>query len=50
MKSINGIDVFNGMAGNAIRAALQKVDSGKTRIFSGGAGAFDWAFKKPDAA
>lgn len=50
MKSINGIDVFNGMAGDGIRAMLQKVDGGKTRIFSGDAGAFDWAFKQPAAS
>lgn len=47
MKSINGLDVFNGMAGDGIRAMLQKVDSGKARIFSGDTGDFGWIFKKP---
>jgi chromosome segregation ATPase len=49
MKSISGIDVFNGMAGDGIRAMLQKVDSGKARIFSGEKGDFGWIFKKPAA-
>jgi len=37
------------MAGDAIRAILQKADSSKERIFSDDVGAFDWQFKKSAA-
>lgn len=46
MKSASGANIFHGMSGADIRAILQKVDSGKARIFSEDSGSVGWQFKQ----
>jgi len=50
MKSAIGVNVFNGMSGNDIKAILQKVDSHKTQIFSEDDGSIDWKYKEPESS
>lgn len=46
MKSANGMDVFDDMSGTDIRVILQKMDSGKARVFSEDTGSVSWKFQK----
>lgn len=46
MKSANGMDVFDDMSGTDIRVILQKMDSGKARVFSEDTGSVNWKFQK----
>lgn len=50
MKTGNGLLVFERLTGGDVRAILQKMDSGKTRLFSNDVGAFDWKFKPAGGA
>lgn len=47
MKTGKGLDAFTALAGNDIKALLQKIDSSKSRIFSGDSGTIQWQFKPP---
>jgi hypothetical protein len=46
MISASGMNIFNGMSGTEIRVILQKMDSGKARIFSEDSGSVSWKFQK----
>lgn len=46
MKSANGMDIFDDMSGTDIRVILQKMDSGKARVFSEDTGSVSWKFQK----
>lgn len=46
MRSANGIAVFNGMSGSAIRTMLHTMDGLKERLFIGDDGNIDWRFRE----
>ena len=46
MKSANGIGVFTGLTGSAIRAILQRMDSNRAQIFLKDEGSVGWQYEQ----